>query len=118
MTWPIRCRLLQRGVDGWLDACTEPEVQQIVLLDGPAVLGWDRWREISLRYGGGMVEGAVQLAIDGGHIRRQPVAPLAHLLIGALDEAALYVARSDDPVAARTEMAEALHHLVNGLLVP
>lgn len=110
-------RVLERGADGWLDACTEPEVQRIVLLDGPAVLGWDRWREITLRYGGGMVQGAVQLAIDAGRIPEQPVAPLAHLLIGALDEAALYVARADDPDAARVEMSAALHRLLDGLLV-
>jgi len=64
-----------------------------------------------------MVQGAVQLAIDAGRIPMQPVAPLAHLLIGALDEAALYVARADDPDAARVEMSAALHRLLDGLLV-
>ncbi len=109
--------LLQQGIRGWLDACTEREVQQIVLLDGPAVLGWDRWREIALRYGGGMVQGAVQLLVDEGYLAEQPVEPLAHLLIGAVDEAGLYVARADDPTAAREEMVEALGRLVDGLLV-
>src|SRR5450755_3507723 len=37
------------GADAWRDACGEPEVEQIVLIDGPAVLGWQRWREIGLR---------------------------------------------------------------------
>ncbi len=110
-------RLLEEGVQGWLDACTEPEVQRIVLLDGPAVLGWDRWRQIALRYGGGLVQGAVDLAIEAGRIAPQPVGPLAHLLIGALDEAGIYVARADDPAAARTEMVAALRGLIAGLLV-
>lgn len=109
--------LLSAGVEGWLDACIEPEVQQIVLLDGPAVLGWDRWREIALRYGGGMVKAMVELAIDAGRMARQPVGPLAHVLMGALDEAGIYVARAEDPAAARTEMVAALQGLIDGLLV-
>ena len=98
------------GADALLDACADPEVQRIVLLDAPAVLGWERWREI-----GGATASAssasLQAAIDAGTIARQPVAPLAHVLIGALDEAALYVARADDPDAARAEVAHVLHRL-------
>ncbi|MEY4575747.1 MAG: hypothetical protein RL701_450, partial [Pseudomonadota bacterium] len=37
---------LLAGCDAWLDACLDREVQQIVLLDGPSVLGWRRWSEI------------------------------------------------------------------------
>lgn len=110
-------RLLEQGVEGWLDACMEPEVQRIVLLDGPVVLGWDRWREIALRHGGGMVQAAVQLAIDAGRFAPQPAGPLAHLLIGALDEAGIYVARAEDPAQARLEMTSALGSIIRGLLV-
>ena len=42
--------VLRIGALGWLEACSEPEVQRIVLLDGPAVLGWAAWREIGMRY--------------------------------------------------------------------
>ena len=52
----------------------------------------------------------------GGLDPRQPVDPLAHALVGALDEAALYVARADDPEAARGEMGAVVHRLVDGLL--
>src|ERR1700730_1299109 len=58
---PIEVMML--GVDAWLDACGEQEVQQIVLLDGPAVLGWQRWREIGMRYGLGLIEGLFAHAI-------------------------------------------------------
>jgi hypothetical protein len=88
---------LATGAQAFLDACSEPEVHRIVLLDAPSVLGWERWREIGWRYGAGLTEGVVQAAIDAGLIARQPAKPLAHLLLGALDEAALYVARAPEP---------------------
>ena len=107
--------LLERGIEAWLDVCRDREVQQIVLLDGPAVLGWERWREISLRHAGALLEAALEGAIAAGHLRSQPVRPLAVVMIAALDEAALYVARADDPESARSEMMTALGHLVGRL---
>lgn len=107
--------VLALGADAWLDACAEREVQQIVLLDGPVVLGWQRWREIGMRYGLGLVEGVLAQAIAAGRIPEQPVPALAHVLVGALDEAALYVARADDQATASTEMREVVSRLVAGL---
>ena len=107
--------LLKLGIEAWLDVCRERDVQQIVLLDGPAVLGWERWREISLRHAGALMEAALEGAMATGHLRPQPVRPLALILIAALDEAALYVARAEDPEAARLEMTTALDHIVGGL---
>lgn len=112
---PIAVMVL--GADAWLDACGEQEVQQIVLLDGPAVLGWERWREIGLRYGLGLLEGLLTHAIEVGRIPPQPVGPLAHVLVGALDEAALYITRSEDQVAASEEIRAVIAQLVAGLAV-
>jgi AcrR family transcriptional regulator len=103
---------LRAGTDAWLDACTEPEVQRIVLLDAPAVLGSERSREIGLRYHLGLVEIALQAAIDAGKLTPQPVRGLAHVLIGAVDEAALYVATADDQAAARAEVGAVLDRLL------
>jgi AcrR family transcriptional regulator len=110
VTDPIE--IMSLGADAWLDACAEPEVQQVVLLDGPAVLGWQRWREIGMRYGLGLVEGLLTRAIEVGRIPRQPVTALAHVLVGALDEAALYMARADDQLAARNDMRVVLARLI------
>ena len=107
---------LALGADAWLDACREPEVQQIVLIDGPAVLGWVRWRDIGLRYGLGLVEGLLAQAIEVGRIPPQPISPLAHVLVGALDEAALYIARSEDQLTASEEIRAVTARLVAGLL--
>jgi AcrR family transcriptional regulator len=103
------------GANAWLDACSEQEVQQIVLLDGPAVLGWERWREIGMRYGIGLVEGLLKHAIEVGRIPPQPVRALTHVLVGALDEAGLYIARAEDQTAASEEMRAVIAALVAGL---
>jgi AcrR family transcriptional regulator len=103
------------GANAWLDACSEQEVQQIVLLDGPAVLGWERWREIGMRYGIGLVEGLLTHAIEVGRIPPQPVRALTHVLVGALDEAGLYIARAEDQTAASEEMRAVIAALVAGL---
>lgn len=107
---------LRSGAGAWLDVCADAEVQRIVLLEAPSVLGYERWRELGLRYGLGMIEAVLGAAIAGGAIPDQPVRPLAHLLVGALDEAALYVARAEDPITARAEMGAVLDSLVSGLL--
>jgi AcrR family transcriptional regulator len=107
--------VLTLGANAWLDACGEQEVQQIVLLDGPAVLGWQRWREIGMRYGLGLVEGLLTHAIKVGRIPPQPVRALTHVLVGALDEAGLYIARAEDQTAASEEMRAVIAALVAGL---
>jgi AcrR family transcriptional regulator len=106
---------MRAGAAMFLAACTEPEAQRIALLDGPSVLGWDRWREIAAEHGLGLIEATLQAAIDAGAIDSQPVLPLAHVLMGALDEAAMLVARADDPEAMRAEVGRTLDSLLGGL---
>jgi AcrR family transcriptional regulator len=106
---------MRAGAEMFLEACLEPEAQQIVLLDAPAVLGWERWREIAGDHGLGVIEAAIGAAIEAGQIAEQPVKPLAHLLMGALDEAAMFVARADDPMAAQGQMTTSLNGLLDGL---
>jgi AcrR family transcriptional regulator len=106
---------MHRGAATFLDACLDEEIQRITLIDAPAVLGWAQWREIGAQYGVGLVEGVLSAAMEAGQIERQPVRPLAHVLIGALDEAALMVARADDVAAARAEVGEIVDRLVEGL---
>jgi AcrR family transcriptional regulator len=106
---------MRAGAEMFLQACTEPEAQRIVLLDGPAVLGWDRWREIAAEHGLGLIEATLQAAIEAGAMAPQPVRPLAHVLMGALDEAAMLVARAEDPVRMRAEVGRTLDFLLNAL---
>jgi AcrR family transcriptional regulator len=106
---------LRRGTRAYLDACIDPAVQRVVLLEGPSVLGWQTWQEVEQRYGYGLVVAGVEAAIGAGLIAAQPVEPLAHVLFGALTEAGMVVARADDPDAARAEMEAAMDRLLDGL---
>ncbi len=106
---------MRAGAEMFLLASTEPETQQIVLLDGPSVLGWDRWREIATEHGLGLIEATLAAAVKAGEIEPQPVRPLAHVLMGALDEAAMLVARADDAERMRAEVGQTLGALLDGL---
>ena len=108
---------MRAGIQAFLDECAEPELRQIALHDAPAVLGWDRWREIGAANGLGLIEASLAAAIEAGEIRQLPVKPMAHLLLGALDEAAMLVARSGDP-ASRAEVTSVLLTLLESLAVP
>lgn len=105
---------LHAAVDAWLDACEDPEVRRVLLVEAPSVLGWEALRDVALDHALGLTEALLQAAIDAGSLEPQPLRPLAHLLIGALDEAALYVEGGGD----RGETAAALHRVLDGLLGP
>jgi AcrR family transcriptional regulator len=106
---------LHAGVRRFLEACADPAVERILLVDGPAVLGWQAWRDLADSYGLGLLQHGLQAAMDAGAITSQPVVPLAHVLIGALDECALFVARAADPAAARQQCTAILQQLLGGL---
>jgi len=107
---------LRSGARLFLDACAEPEVERIILLDAPAVLGWEAWRDLAGRYGLGLVQFGLQAAMEAGAMVSQPVAPLAHVVIGALNECALYVARAEDPAVAREQCVAILDRILRGLM--
>ena len=106
---------MRQAVRTWLDICVEPEIHRIALIDGPSVLGWSYWREVCQRHVFGLVQALLSHGIELGRIRPLPVGPLAHALMGAGDEAALYVAEASDRTRARTEMIDVLDHLIAGV---
>ncbi len=108
-------RRLQAAVGAFLDACLDRDVQQIVLLDGPSVLGWETATEIDEAYALGSMQALLKLAIDEGQIEKQPVEPLAQVLLGALNQAALAIARADDVPAARRRIGKTIDRLIAGL---
>lgn len=92
-----------------------PEFQKIVLIDGPAVFGWPAWRQMLSEYSAAPIEETLSRLMEGGVIARQPAAPLASLLLSALNEAALVIAHAEDHEAARAQMTEAFMSLCDGL---
>ena len=107
---------IRAAVDAWLEVSGDPEVRQLILLDAPSVLGWAAFRDVAQRYSLGMTEQLLTEAIRAGQLPRQPMRPLAHILIGALDEAAMAIATADDPKRARRETGEVLHRLIDAML--
>jgi AcrR family transcriptional regulator len=103
------------GCQAFLDACLEPAVQRIILLDAPSVLGWETWRRIDAEYGLGLVRQGLQAAVDTGYIDPLPVEPLAHMLLGALNEGAMFIARAENLPSARAEVGAVVDRLLRGL---
>ena len=108
--------MLRAGCQAWLDMVMDRHVQQIALIDGPAVLGWQRWREIDEEYAFGLTKKALQQAADSGAIVAPNVDMLAHLTLAMLGEAAMLIARADDPEKARVEAGEAVNRLIDSLV--
>ncbi len=107
--------IMRLGTAFWLDACSDPEVQRIVLVDAPAVLGSSRWSEIGNRYNLGLVRDLLTTAIESGRIASQPVEATAVTVLGAMREATLYIARSDDHDRAREDAGAVMNRLIDAL---
>jgi len=115
---PDPLEALRVGCREFLDVAMAPAVQRIVLIDAPAVLGWATWREVEARYGLGLVTMGLQTAMEAGVLARQPLQPLAHMLLASLNEAALLVAGADDPKQTRREVGVVVDHLIDRLASP
>lgn len=103
------------GVRSFLDGLQDPAVHRLLLIESPAVEGADAWRrgrgDRFLRY----VESQLRNTMAAGQIEEQPIEPLASLLLAALWEGGLYVARSDDAERAQAEVITAVGRLWGGL---
>jgi AcrR family transcriptional regulator len=109
-------RMLRAGCVRWIALVEDPRVRQIVLTDAPAVLGWQRWREIDERYGFGLLKAGVAAVAAAGRLAVDDVDVVAHVLLGALNEAAMLVARAETPVAARRQATKAVDRVIDGFL--
>jgi AcrR family transcriptional regulator len=108
------------GCRAFLQACTDPALQQIVVIDAPAVLDWNAYREVDETMPGSgfaLLKEGLQKLIDYQVIKPLSTDAVAHLLSGAMDEAAVWIARCDDRQHALDEAQEALESLLDGLLV-
>ncbi|CAB4365285.1 MAG: TetR family transcriptional regulator [Actinobacteria bacterium] len=106
---------LRNGLIGFLDASLTTEVQRVLLIDGPAVLGWPEWRALEAKYGLGAIRALLTAAIVEGSMRDQPIDALAHILLASVDEAALFIANAADPHVARDLAVSAMDSLLGGL---
>jgi AcrR family transcriptional regulator len=112
---PDAWKSLMVGLEVFLDTCMEPDVQQILFGDAQSVLGARRVHEMDSRHGLGLVAGGLERAMAAGVVARQPVGPLAHLLLGALMAGSGLIGRAADAETARSEVGRGLERLLEGL---
>ncbi|ODR27547.1 MULTISPECIES: TetR/AcrR family transcriptional regulator [Mycolicibacterium] len=103
---------LRAGLRAYLKSSLTGEVQRILMIEGPAVLGWQRWRELQVQFGLGSIRALLEKAVEQGAVVAQPLDVLAHVLLAAADEAAQFVANAPDPRQARDDAIE----VVDGIL--
>ena len=105
------------GCRAYLEAVLDPAVQRITLIDAPAVLGSETVREIEERYALSLIRNGLKIAIDAGIIGRRNVEPLASMLNGAMCEAGMMIARSDDPQTTQKQVLREMKALMDSLRV-
>jgi AcrR family transcriptional regulator len=101
------------GVLRYLELAMQPGIKRILLIDGPVVIGWGKWREIDDRYFGATTKSALAHAL-GTHVSASEVDAIAHLVMGAVMEAALVCAEAEDPLNSARQHADALRRLLEG----
>ena len=92
-----------------------PPLQRIYLLDGPAVLGWSRWRAIQRATVFGQTLHTLQVSIAEGAVLAEDAEALTDLLQGALNEGALAIAHSPEPQSTNERITRAFERLLAGL---
>jgi AcrR family transcriptional regulator len=112
---PDPVAMLRAGCLAWIRVARDPVVQQVLLIDAPAVLGWEQWRALDAS-NLEVIRGALAWAADAGSIDRGHVDTFAHIVLAAANEVALMIARADDPAAALAAAEGAVAEFLDRLL--
>jgi len=99
------------GTLKYLTSISGDKCRQVLLIDGPAVLGWGKWREIDARHFGGTMQGPAKTTLRGRASLRE-IAAIRHLLAGAVAEAALVCATSDHRLRDARDLTSALRKML------
>jgi AcrR family transcriptional regulator len=106
---------LRRGCAAYLAMCRDPVVRRISLIDAPAVVGWERWREIDEQHSFGLIKAAIAAIAADGRVKPELIDVMAHMVLAALLEVALLVARADEGRLAIRRGQEAVDELLTAL---
>jgi AcrR family transcriptional regulator len=107
---------LRAGCVAWVRLASDPVVQRVMLIDAPAVLGWQRWRDLDEQQALGLLTAGLRAAAREGRLQPELVDMFAHVLAAALAEIALVIARAEDPNAALRSGEAAVDELLRRLL--
>ena len=109
---------MRTGALAWIDLAGDPVIQRVMLVDAPSVLGWEQWRAMDEGRTVGAMQAMLQAVSDNGRLPQELVEPFSHMILAALDEAAMVIARAPDSRAAVAEGRQAVEELLNRLLRP
>lgn len=104
---------LRRGCEAFLRACLARDVQQIFILDCPAVLGWDK--EAKGDECTQLLRSGIEHAVESGAIESLPVESLTYMVLGAMVQAAMAIARAKDQQKALRETIRTVTSVLEGL---
>ena len=107
-------RALEAGCRAFLRASSAPDARRTALVDAPAVLDWNAWRQQDAANSGRLLHGALHELAAAGALAAAPGAAAA-LLSGAMNEAALWIADAADPATATAEAEAVLGRLLAAL---
>ena len=107
---------LRAGLLAWIRLACDPDVRQIVLIDAPAVFGWQRWRELDEQGNLGAIRAALAYAAEQGRLDPGHVETFAHTILAAANEVAMMIARAEDPAAAVSAEERAFAAFLDRLL--
>jgi AcrR family transcriptional regulator len=107
---------LRTGCDTFLKMIRDEPVRRIALIDAPAVLGWQQWREIDAQHGFGLLKRSLQAAAAEGRIRPELIDIYGHILLASVMETALVIARVNNSAAAIRNGRAAITELIGKLL--
>lgn len=106
---------LLKAFESFLDAMLVPDVARILVLDGPAVLGLERFTELDERYAFVGIVDALDSACSSGELRTRDPETLARMLLGSLTRGGMLIANATDQRRTRDAVARTLRELVAGL---
>jgi len=106
------------GCRAFITAAVEPRNKRIMLLDGPAVLGWEEWRRMDEQNSMRLLRAQIQFMQQQGELRQVAVDALTHMLSGAMNEAALWIAQAAEDEQAYEESMIVISSLLEGLRRP
>jgi len=108
---------IRAGIAAFLDACTQPAYQTVVLKEGPAAIGWERWRELEADYYGDLTREFSDMLASArsGHYE---AAMLVATMRGTLTEFSFEIAQSDNQALARQEALNVVDRLLSSFHAP
>ncbi|TQR38028.1 TetR/AcrR family transcriptional regulator [Brevibacillus brevis] len=102
------------GCLAFVSSAVEQRNKRILLIDGPAVIGWEKWRRMDEENSMRHLREQLQTIKEQGYLRPVSIDALTHLLSGAMNEAVLWISETPDQEKSLEEISAAMTLLLEG----